>query len=83
MDRIRVGEQQQAVAFADAFEEHFTERKTHTPGQSDGFSISGSRRIGIKPHFQAHRALESNFGFRLISGLEMLARALAAYNRVE
>ena len=45
-------------------------KETHTLGPSDGVSISGSRRIGIKPHFQAHRALESNFGFRLICGLE-------------
>jgi len=36
-------------------------------------AISGSRRIGIKCRFQAHRALESNFDFRLISGLENAA----------
>jgi len=32
--------------------------------------VSGSLRIGTEATFQAHRALESNFTFRLISGLE-------------
>jgi hypothetical protein len=32
--------------------------------------VSGSLRIGTEAAFQAHRALESNFTFRLISGLE-------------
>jgi hypothetical protein len=31
---------------------------------------SGSSRIGMKPRFQAHLALESKLDFRLISGLE-------------
>jgi hypothetical protein len=35
--------------------------------------ISGSSRIGMKSQFQAHLALESNFDFRLISGLENAA----------
>ena len=32
--------------------------------------VSGSSRIGNKSRFQAHSALEINFDFRLISGLE-------------
>src|SRR5438874_673010 len=33
-------------------------------------ATSGSLRIGMNRLFQAHLALESNLGFRLISGLE-------------
>jgi hypothetical protein len=41
-----------------------------------GPEISGSSRIGIKGRFRAPLALESNFDFRLISGLENAAEAI-------
>jgi hypothetical protein len=37
---------------------------------ADKRSASGSYRIGMEVPFQAHLALESNFDFRLICGLE-------------
>jgi hypothetical protein len=53
---------------------NLTERRNH-PAEPEfsPLSTSGSFRIGNKHCVQAHLALESNFNFRLISGLENAA----------